>query len=106
MVENQRANKTRAGFTFQDLAAIVLFIDNFDELKSIKAEGNKEDIDVELLDGSWIYAQAKMITDPINSKKAYRRRRMSESFTSLCNNLFKSEQLFLILSIFRTVKIQ
>lgn len=92
MVENQRANKTRAGFTFQDLAAIVLFIDNFDELKSIKAEGNKEDIDVELLDGSWIYAQAKMITDPINSKKAYRRRRMSESFTSLCNNLFKSEQ--------------
>lgn len=90
MVDNQRAHKTKAGFTFQDLAAIILFIDNFDELKSIKAEGNHEDIDVELIDGSWIYAQAKMISDPINSTPKYRRRRMSESFTSLCNNLFQS----------------
>lgn len=90
MVDNQRAHKTKAGFTFQDLAAIILFIDNFDELKSIKAEGNHEDIDVELIDGSWIYAQAKMISDPINSNQQYRRRRMSKSFTSLCNNLFQS----------------
>ena len=93
MVDNQRAHKTKAGYTFQDLAAIILFIDNFDEMKSIKAEGNHEDIDIELLDGRWIYAQAKMISDPINSNKDYRRRRMSESFTSLCNNLFNSENL-------------
>lgn len=91
MVDNQRAHRTKAGFTFQDLAAIILFIDNFDELKSIKAEGNHEDIDIELLDGSWIYAQAKMISDPINSNKNYRKRKMSESFTSLCNNLFNSK---------------
>lgn len=90
MARNQRAHKTKAGYNFQDLAAIVLFIDNFDNLKSIKAEGNNEDIDVQLLDGTWKFAQAKMISDPLNSDKRYRRRRMSEAYTSLCNNFMNS----------------
>lgn len=92
MTKNQRANKTIAGYTFQNLAAIVLFIDNFDNLKSIKVEGNKEDIDIQLANGDWKIAQAKMISKPINSTKNYRRRRMYQAFSSLCKNYFDSSE--------------
>lgn len=48
------------GFLFQANAAIVLMLENMKELKSIRLECN-EDIDIELIDGSYVLAQAKSV---------------------------------------------
>lgn len=48
------------GFLFQANAAIVLMLENITELKSIRLECN-EDIDIELIDGSYVLAQAKSV---------------------------------------------
>lgn len=48
------------GFLFQANAAIVLMLENMKELKSIRLECN-EDINIELIDGSYMLAQAKSV---------------------------------------------
>lgn len=48
------------GFLFQANAAIVLMLENMKELNSIRLECN-EDIDIELVDGSFVLAQAKCV---------------------------------------------
>ena len=48
------------GLLFQANAAIVLMLENMKELKSIRLECN-EDIDVELIDGTYVLAQAKCV---------------------------------------------
>lgn len=46
------------GLEFQANAAIVLMLENIEDLNSIRLERN-EDIDIELVDGSYVLAQAK-----------------------------------------------
>lgn len=58
--KDRRANGGFFGFDFQVNAAIVLMLENIKELNSLKLEGY-EDIDIELLSGSHILAQAKAI---------------------------------------------
>ena len=58
---NRRANATVFGFDFQINAAIVLMLKNIQELKSLKLEGDYEDIELELENGSYILAQAKSV---------------------------------------------
>lgn len=48
------------GLDFQANAAIVLMLENMEDMNSIRLERN-EDIDIELVDGSYILAQAKGI---------------------------------------------
>lgn len=57
---DQSATPVLFGFLFQANAAIVLMLDNMKELKSIRLECN-EDIDIELIDGSYVLAQAKSV---------------------------------------------
>lgn len=61
------------GFSFQVNAAIVLMLENIKDLKSLRLEGEKEDIELYLNDGSFIFAQAKSVvqssTDFRNVKK-------------------------------------
>ena len=61
MPKNRRANATLFGFDFQRNAAIVLMLENIKELKSVRLEGNEEDIEISLNDGQKILAQAKAI---------------------------------------------
>lgn len=65
-MEIRRADSTMFGFDFQVNAAIILMLKNIKELKSLKLEGNHEDIELCYNDGEYILAQAKSVSDPIN----------------------------------------
>ncbi len=61
MATNRRANAVNFGFDFQTNAAIILMLDNIECLSSLRLEGNYEDIELSLVDGECIFAQAKAI---------------------------------------------
>lgn len=56
---NHNAVSVANGWDFQSNAAIVLFIRNIKDSKSVKVEGPKEDIEIILNDGAKIMAQVK-----------------------------------------------
>ena len=78
MPQNRRADAVYFGLDFQVNAAIVLMLENIDELKSLRLEGNHEDIDIELCSGKHILAQAKAIV------------KASEDFKHVKENLKKA----------------
>lgn len=53
------ASSTMRGFTFQDCASMVLFLDHIKEIDSIRIEGKDEDIELYLSDGTKIFSQCK-----------------------------------------------
>ncbi|MFR3266400.1 MAG: hypothetical protein ACLTQN_11205 [Blautia massiliensis (ex Durand et al. 2017)] len=61
MAKSRRANAVVFGFDFQVNAAIVLMIENIEDLKSLRLEGNYEDIEIELENNQYILAQAKAV---------------------------------------------
>ena len=61
MAKSRRANAVLLGFDFQVNAAIVLMIENIEDLKSLRLEGNYEDIEIELENNQYILAQAKAV---------------------------------------------
>lgn len=61
MSKSRRANSVLFGFDFQVNAAIILLLENIMDLKSLRLEGNFEDIELELSTGEYILAQAKSI---------------------------------------------
>lgn len=61
MSRSRRANAVMFGFDFQVNAAIVLMLQNIKGLKSLRLEGNNEDIDIETDDETHILAQAKSV---------------------------------------------
>lgn len=77
MTGNRRANAVLFGFDFQVNAAIVLMLENIEELKSLRLEG-KEDIELTLNDGKEILAQAKAVE------------KSSSDFTHVIDNLKKA----------------
>lgn len=56
---NRNASFSEFGWEFQTNAAIVLFIRNIEDADSVRVEGAHEDIEINLSDGTIIYAQAK-----------------------------------------------
>lgn len=60
------------GMDFQTNAGIVIMLDYIKDMKSIKLEGNYEDIDIELSDGNHILAQAKSVVDATNDFRSVR----------------------------------
>lgn len=56
------ASPVMFGYDFQSNAAIVLMLENMREMKTIRVEG-KEDIEIQLNDGSFVLAQAKAVVD-------------------------------------------
>lgn len=75
---NRNATSVVFGWDFQVNAAIVIMLENIKELTSIRLEGESEDIEIDLNDGSCILAQAKSV---VNSSK---------DFTHVLDNLKKS----------------
>lgn len=78
MAKNRRANAVLFGFDFQVNAAIVLMLENIEDLKSLRLEGNYEDIELQLENNQYILAQAKAIE------------RSSTDFGNVRKNLQKS----------------
>ena len=69
MEKDRRANAVLFGFDFQVNAAIVLMLENIKELQSLRLESENEDIDLELVSGKHILAQAKSV---VNSSTDFR----------------------------------
>ena len=61
MAKDRRATAVMFGFDFQVNAAIVLMLENIESLKSLRLEGNFEDIELELDTDEYILAQAKAV---------------------------------------------
>ena len=60
---NRRASSVVFGFDFQVNAAIVLMLENISDLKSLRLEGDYEDIDLTLNNNQHILAQAKAVVN-------------------------------------------
>ena len=78
MERSRRADAVVFGFDFQVNAAIVIFLENVKKVKSLRLEGNYEDIELELDNGKYILAQAKSV------EKA------SDDFSNVRNNMKKA----------------
>ena len=63
MERDRRANAVLFGFDFQVNAAIVLMLENIRNLISLRLESLNEDIDIKLINGNHILAQAKSIVN-------------------------------------------
>lgn len=61
MAKSRRANAVMFGFDFQVNAAIVIMLENIEDLQSLRLEGNFEDIEIELNNHQYILAQAKAV---------------------------------------------
>jgi hypothetical protein len=64
---SSNASDSVSGWDFQRNAAIVLMLLNIEKAKSVKVEGNLEDIEIFLNNGKVIYSQAKFVADPDNT---------------------------------------
>lgn len=97
MAKSRRANAVMFGFDFQVNAAIVLMIENIEELKALRLEGNFEDIELELENNQYILAQAKAVE---KSSSDFRnvRKNLEKSLVSLSEGSQKvnAQQLILI----------
>lgn len=97
MAKDRRANAVMFGFDFQVNAAIVLMLENIDDLKALKLEGNYEDIELELNNNEYILAQAKAVENSsIDFKNV--RANLNKALCSLSEGAQKSyaKQLILI----------
>ena len=54
MARSRRANAVVFGFDFQVNAAIVIMLENIEDLQSLRLEGNFEDIEIELNNHQYI----------------------------------------------------
>ena len=61
MARSRRANAVIFAFDFQVNAAIVLMLENIEDLEAIRLEGNYEDIELEFCNNKYILAQAKAV---------------------------------------------
>lgn len=94
---NRNASSVVFGFDFQVNAAIVLMLENIKNLQTLRLEGNNEDIELELINGDYILAQAKSV---VNSSSDFRnvRNNLNKALHSLSDGAkkIKAEQLILI----------
>ena len=63
---NRNASASAFGWDFQINSAILLMIDNIEDVSYVKVEGKYEDIELYLNNGKTIYAQAKSFQDLCN----------------------------------------
>ncbi len=97
MAKSRRANAVMFGFDFQVNAAIVLMIENIEDLRSLRLEGNAEDIEIELNNDKYILAQAKAV-EKSSSDFQNVRKNLEKSLISLSEGSQKvdAQQLILI----------
>lgn len=59
MPQMSNATPVLNGFLFQDCTAIVLLFDNIKNIQSFRVEGEREDVEFKLTDGSYVFVQSK-----------------------------------------------
>lgn len=94
-MKSRRANSVLFGFDFQVNAAIVLMLENIKELRSLRLEGNEEDIELTLDSGKKILAQAKAV-EKSSSDFNNVRKNLKKALTSLSEGAQKTETQQLI----------
>ena len=96
-MSNRRAHAVLFGFDFQVNAAIVLMLENIKELKSLRLEGNYEDIELTLGNDQKILAQAKSVENA-SSDFANVRANLKKALTTLSEGAKQvdAKQLILI----------
>lgn len=105
MAKNSRAASVIFGFDFQVNAAIVLMLEHIEELKSLKLEGNYEDIELTLSNNEYILAQAK---SAVNGSTDFRnvRKNLKKALETLSEGASKvnTRQVVLITNSFNPLK--
>lgn len=96
MACNRRADAVLFGFDFQVNAAIVLFLENVKEVKSLRLEGDYEDIEIELTSGEYILAQAKAVQRASNDFKNVKKN-MKKAIVTLSEASHKAKAKELIM---------
>ena len=94
-MKNRRANPVLFGFDFQRNAAIVLMLENIRELRSVRLEGNEEDIELTLENGRKILAQAKAV-EKSSSDFSHVRENLKKALISLSEGSQKADTQQLI----------
>ena len=94
---NRRANAVMFGFDFQVNAAIVLMLENIKELQFLRLESKNEEIDIQLVSGNHILAQAKAVE---NSSRDFKnvRKNLEKALISLSegyNNISTDKLIFI-----------
>lgn len=82
MLKSRRADAVVFGFDFQVNAAIVLFLQNVEQVERIRLEGNYEDIEIQLNSGEMVMAQAKAV-EKASSDFNNVRKNIKKALTSL-----------------------
>lgn len=95
-MKSRRAHAVLFGFDFQVNAAIVLMLENIRELRSLRMEGNHEDIELTLDNNRKILAQAKAV-ERSSSDFSHVRENLKKSLISLSEGAQKTDAQQLIL---------
>lgn len=88
MSEKTGASAVEAGFHYQDVAALYLFLNNIKDLDSFEIEG-KEDIDLIWNDGNKSFIQAKETTHPYQT---FDSQKVTKALSVLSNDLAEYEK--------------
>ena len=69
------------GWDFQINAAIVLMLEDIENIQKVRVEGRTEDIEITLSDGEFIFSQAKALSDPSSTKNV--RKKLADGLGTL-----------------------
>lgn len=69
------------GWDFQINAAIILMLEDIENVQKVRVEGQTEDIEITMTDGEFIFSQAKALSDPSSTKNV--RKKLSDGLGTL-----------------------
>lgn len=69
------------GCDFQINAAIVLMLEDIENVQKVRVEGRTEDIEITLTDGEFVFSQAKALSDPSSTKNV--RKKLADGLGTL-----------------------
>lgn len=84
--KSRNARASAFGWIFQSSAGLYLLFDCIENAISLKMEGKKEDIEITLEDNSIIYAQAKSVEDPNDTKNVIAKLKAALTSLSKCED--------------------
>lgn len=88
--KSSNASAIAFGFEFQKAAGIQIFLDNVEHAAEVEIEGQKEDIEIRMSDGSVLYAQAKSVVNPNDKRNAIKKLRDALASLAKCDgDIFK-----------------
>lgn len=95
---NRSASPSLFGYDFQVNAAIVLMLENIEQLDTLRVEGAKEDIEIKLNDNTYVLAQAKSVVNSSSDFKEVKQKfkKALASLSDAANTIKSVRQLIYI----------